>query len=655
MKTVRRLLKLALFTSALCCALAPPSRSGARQADGRGVGLVHIRVEDGKEVRLYEKSYALVVGVSDYTQGWPKLPGVKKDIEEVSRALERHGFLVTKVENPDAAQLDKSFRELIDAYGRGVENRLLFYFAGHGHTVRQSYGEEMGYIVPSDAPLPARDPSGFMSKAMDMQQMELYARRIQSKHALFLFDSCFSGALFALSRAVPESISYKTARPVRQFITSGSADEQVPDRSIFRRQFVEALEGEADLNRDGYVTGTELGEFLQDKVINYSRNAQHPQYGKLRNPNLDKGDFVFALPKKAAPSAVAVKPNVVEPASPAPARVDPAQQELAFWNSVQNSNDPDDFKDYLEKYPAGLYAGIARRKLAALTSAAKSAPATPTTGGAASNTTGAARPASPKPLVTNRVGIELVYVSSGEFMMGSSEANVQRALTNVKSYNSSASLDWFKSERPQHRVTISDGFYMGRYEVTQAQWQAVMGTNPSNFKGDNLPVEQVSWNDAQEFIRKLNAMNDDYQYRLPSEAEWEYAARAGTTTEFAFGNSLGSGQANFDGNHPFGRAAQGIYRQKTTPVGSFQANGWGLYDMHGNVSEWCEDVWHATYDGAPADGSAWLSGGDLDRRVWRGGSWVVNAFNLRSTYRDRLAPAIRFHIMGFRVVAVAWT
>jgi hypothetical protein len=327
------------------------------------LNVVNIRAEDGKEVRLYNKSFALVVGVSDYADGWPKLPGVKRDIEEVARALELHGFQVTKVENPDSTQLDKAFKSFIDEHGLGVENWLLFYFAGHGHTVKQSYGEEMGYIVPADAPNPHRDRAGFMSKAMDMQQMELYARRIQSKHALFLFDSCFSGALFSLSRAVPESISYKTARPVRQFITSGSAEEQVPDQSIFRRQFVEAIEGEADSNHDSYVTGTELGEFLQDKVVNYSRNAQHPQYGKIRNPNLDKGDFVFALPKKAEKPIVAVKPNGSEPASPTPLRADPVTLELALWDAIKNSTDPEDFKEYLEKYPNGQFAGVARRRM----------------------------------------------------------------------------------------------------------------------------------------------------------------------------------------------------------------------------------------------------------------------------------------------------
>jgi hypothetical protein len=381
MKANPKALKASLVLALSACLLALPHARASRQTEVRGVG---IRMEDGKYLKLYERSYALVIGVGDYTAGWPKLPGVKKDLEEVARALERQGFQVTKVENPDSVQLEKAFKEFIDTYGKNVESRLLFYFAGHGHTLRQSYGEETGYIVPTDAPLPTRDKDGFMSKAMDMQQMEIYARRIQSKHALFLFDSCFSGAIFALSsRAIPDSISYNTARPVRQFITSGSADETVPDRSIFREQFIEAIEGEADSNHDNYVTGTELGMFLQDKVINYSKNTQHPQYGKIRNPNLDKGDFVFALPKKAAPTQAATRPNSGDATSLAqPALVDPLTVEIAFWDSIKNSSDPADFRAYLDKYPAGQFSALAKNKLDRF--APKAAASSPNTGGASS-------------------------------------------------------------------------------------------------------------------------------------------------------------------------------------------------------------------------------------------------------------------------------
>jgi formylglycine-generating enzyme required for sulfatase activity len=230
------------------------------------------------------------------------------------------------------------------------------------------------------------------------------------------------------------------------------------------------------------------------------------------------------------------------------------------------------------------------------------------------------------------MGMELVYVPAGSWMMGS---------------------DTYNDEKPIHQVTMREGFYMGRYEVTQAQWTAVMGTNPSRFKGDNLPVETVSWDDAQGFIRKLNARGDGFSYHLPSEAEWEYAARAGTTTAFAFGDSLSSEQANFNGDYPYGGAAKGVYREKTTPVGSFQPNGWGLYDMHGNVWEWCEDWSHDNYNGAPSDGSAWESGGEQKERVLRGGSWGSYAAFLRSANRGRNSPDYRDSYDGFRVVAMS--
>ena len=257
---------------------------------------ISIKDINGTEVGIYDESHALVIGGSDYTGGWPKLPGVEKDIVLVKDALEAKGFNVVLVENPNNQELENAFEGFIQKYGYKSNNRLLFYFAGHGHTVKPKYGgEELGYIVPVDAPNPYVDLNQFRRYAMSMQRIEEYAMSIDAKHALFIFDSCFSGSLFALSRAVPEHISYKTAKPVRQFITSGSADEKVPDASIFRQQFIAALGGEGDLNGDGYLTGAELSEFIFKNVVNYSRGAQHPQYGKIRNPNLDKGDFVFRI------------------------------------------------------------------------------------------------------------------------------------------------------------------------------------------------------------------------------------------------------------------------------------------------------------------------------------------------------------------------
>lgn len=266
-------------------------------AQNKGFEPVIINI-DGSETKLYDESHALVIGISDYTGGWPSLPGVKKDVNAVKDVLKQIGFNVVVEENLTKDGTDKAFVDFISKYGQDQNNRLLFYFAGHGHTVKTSFGEVIGYIVPVDAPNPHNDLTGFQSKSMPMSRIEEYAKLTQSKHAIFFFDACFSGSLFSLSRAVPEVINYKTSKPVRQFITSGSEDETVPDESIFRQQFVTALTTlYADANNDGYLTGSELGKYLQDNVINYSRNSQHPQYGKIRNQYLDKGDFVFVLDK----------------------------------------------------------------------------------------------------------------------------------------------------------------------------------------------------------------------------------------------------------------------------------------------------------------------------------------------------------------------
>ncbi|MBF0615317.1 MAG: caspase family protein [Nitrospirae bacterium] len=287
--------------------------ASATEGANRGVA-IKIKNESGKEVTLYGESHALVIGVSAYQAGWPKLPGVVNDVEVVKKLLTRQGFEVVTVLNPNKDKLLKAYDDFIQNYGSNPDNRLLFYYAGHGFTEHKSYGGDIGYIVPADAPVPEKDKAAFAAKAIDMQQIESFAKRIDAKHALFLFDSCFSGSIFDMTRAVPESISYKASRPVRQFITSGAADEPVPDKSIFLEQFKAALEGAA-ADKDGYVTGTALGEYLQNTVTNYSKGTQHPQYGKIRDSKLDKGDFVFKV-KDAV--AVATTPAISD-SQPAPA------------------------------------------------------------------------------------------------------------------------------------------------------------------------------------------------------------------------------------------------------------------------------------------------------------------------------------------------
>jgi uncharacterized protein (TIGR02996 family) len=183
------------------------------------------------------------------------------------------------------------------------------------------------------------------------------------------------------------------------------------------------------------------------------------------------------------------------------------------------------------------------------------------------------RPCVPRCSVDLGRGVAMVFtwLPPGSFLMGSPPDEEER-----------------ESDETQHRVTLSRGFWLGVYPVTQAQWVAVMGSNPSTFKGDGHPVEMVSWDDCQEFCRRLSG-RDGQRYRLPSEAQWEYACRAGTTTPFHFGATLSTELANYNGNYAYGQGGQGVYRGQTTPVGSFPSNAWGLDDMHGNVWQWCQD------------------------------------------------------------------
>jgi len=229
---------------------------------------------------------------------------------------------------------------------------------------------------------------------------------------------------------------------------------------------------------------------------------------------------------------------------------------------------------------------------------------------------------------TNSIGMEFVLIPAGEFEMGSPSGEEDRSVL----------------EGPVHTVKIEKAYYLGKYEVTQKQWREVMGSNPSYFKGDDLPVENMPWIDAQEFVMKLNEKEGTDKYRLPSEAEWEYAARAGTTTRYYFGND-----ASDLGNYGWYFSNSG---RRTHSVGQKEPNPWGLYDIHGNVFEWVQDRWHNTYDGAPTDGSAWEDG-ISPYRVSRGGSCNFDAGNCRSANRNFDAPFPHRGDTGFRLLQEA--
>jgi formylglycine-generating enzyme required for sulfatase activity len=527
--------------------MLPPSLTWAAQ----GQFDIPWKDRSGKQVGAfsYKESHALVVGISDYNGGWPLLPGVKRDVEKVTQALENNGFHVVVKQNLDHTELEKTFRDFILQYGLAPENRLLLYFAGHGYTLKNTYDPNdptqwTGVIVARNAPLPTQEiTSDFRAKTLPIDRFASMARDIQSRHALFIFDSCFSGARgFSLFVPSPDDlvqgVTAKTGEYVRQFISSGSADQQVPDVSAFRRHFILALEGEADRNRDGYVAGSELGIFLQEKVMGDTERQQTPQFGKINDSRLNKGEFLFPL---TPPTAAACVSTSLPPHIPSP--------------------------------------------------------------------------------VVNSLGMEFVAVPAAELRMGTDE---------------------IPTLRPSHKVTISQPFYVGKYEVTQAQWTAVMGKNPSRFTGDpHLPVENVSWNDVQEFLRQLNAREGTSRYRLPTEAEWEHASRSCVPTTYPFGDD----ESQLE-RYAWAETNAG---GRTHAVGQLRPNGWGLHDMLGNVWEWCQD-WYGDYPATAVANPQGAIQGIF--RVYRGCGWLRGESSLycQPVTRHGARPNFAHPSLGFRVV-----
>ncbi len=352
-------------------------------------------------------------------------------------------------------------------------NRLLFFFSGHGHTLGKGYQREMGYLVPADAPHPERDRSRFLDKAVSMNQVLTWARENDAKHALFLFDSCFSGAVFK-ARNLPDQpphISRLTDEPVRMFITAGSAGETVPAVSVFTPAFVNGLRHRlADLDRDGFVTGMELGVYLQGKVAQHV--DQTSQFGKIRDFELSQSDFVFMTGTEAATAqAQSTEPHV---------------------------------------------------PTAAETLAESPAPETVVAGGTSPETPGPGEQARTRAWKEPVTGMEFVWVPGGCYQLGSPAGERGR------------------SANERGREACVEGFWLGKYEVTNRQYQRFRTGHDSGaylglpLNAPEQPAVNVSWKDAMGFASWLSK-ESAARFRLPSEAEWEYAARGGAQTSRYWG------------------------------------------------------------------------------------------------------------------------
>ncbi len=244
--------------------------------------------------QLYAGSFALVIGIDRYTNGWPRLEKAVADANAVGDELEARGFVVTRAHNLNSDQLSTTIRDFIIDNGEEPEARLLIWFAGHGHTLNGT-----GYLVPADAPAADKDSKAFRRSALNMGTLAVSIREPVAKHVLIVLDACFSGSVITSYRGATDSnIARKARLPVRQFITSGSADQVVPDDGRFRELFLRSIKGQeprADQNKDGYVTGREIGEFLQSEVTNLTHEKQVPRIGTLFDPAYDDGDFIFSV------------------------------------------------------------------------------------------------------------------------------------------------------------------------------------------------------------------------------------------------------------------------------------------------------------------------------------------------------------------------
>lgn len=517
---------------------------------GLWVGPARSAVIRAERASLYDASYALVIGNGRYSRGWQPLGGVAQDVDEVSAVLEASGFSVSVKHDLKSRELRETIEAFIAEHGNGPDDRVVIYYAGHGATLAAADGEQDGFLVPVDAP--AQDAPAFRSLALSMNQLQDLTARMRAKHVLYLFDSCFSGSFLHAMRGGadrPASINADTQRPVRQVITSGTAEQRVPDESIFRRLLVKGLSGDADLNGDGYITGTELGFYLRSGVADASQGRQTPQFATLLRGGSGKdysdfGDTVFLSPRGAAkPAADAALPVTL-----------------------------------------GRKPGLSFRDCDHC------------------------------PVMT--------YLPPGNFQMGSDENDPES----------------FADERPQRPVVIHDSLAFSLHSVTFDEWDECFREGGCGHWIDDRgrgrgrrPAARVSWDDAQDYVGWLSRKSG-HHYRLPTETEWEYAARGGVARRRYWGDELGSGHANcrLCGSQWDGR--------ETAPAGSFAPNPFGLFDMLGNVWQWVDDC----QDGAGQTVCA--------NRILRGGSFASDPVAIRSAARAFYPHNRGDDTIGFRVV-----
>ncbi len=659
--------------------------------------------------------FALLIGVSDYAEGLSALPAATQDAAALQRVLQ----------SPELGQFD-DVQLLLDPTRdqmatkvevwlseRQSEDLVLLFFSGHG--VKDEH-TELYFAAGNTQKAQNRL---VRSTAFAARNLNDYLRDCRSKQQVVVLDCCFSGAFgnFQPRDDGEVGLQSQLAAEGRVVLTSTSAvdyafEEKAADLSVYTRYLIEGIEkGTADLNRDGVITVDELHEFASRKVketapamspeiitlegqgykIEIARAPQDKpelRYRKEVEKKARKGVFTkpalrtlkllrqqYGLSDQVAE---AIEAEVLKPFRDYQRKLNDYRETLAecledgeslsrydlidLKDHQQHLNLKDEDVAPVERELLGQV--IALEPLAPPVNPNRSVPSAvqaqqPTfsfktvrvneQGEEVETVPGRAEYFAED--LGNGVTLDTVRIPGGKFLMGAAKGE-------------EGASDY---EYPQHKVTVPD-FWMGKYAVTQEQWQAVaalsqversLNADPAHFKGRKRPVECVSWEEAMEFCKRLS-QRSKREYTLPSEAQWEYACRARTTAPFHFGPTITSDLANYRGTDwlyqgktysgNYGKAPKGAFCEKTTEVGVFSANPFGLHDMHGNVWEWCLDDWHDSYESAPTDGSAWVSSGEM--KVLRGGSWDSNPANCRAAIRLRTSRDLRLGLIGFRVISV---
>lgn len=615
--------------------------------------------------------WALLIGADNY-HSYGKLEFCGADARALAEVLkEKCGYenVVVLTDQED----DLSNKPTLTAIRRRIagiaqsaetDDTIFVFFSGHG-----LMKDGRGYLVPID---------GDADNLISMEWVKSTLQSSPASRRILIMDACHAGSgAKGISAIVPDI----AAPNLIVFMSSGSDEISYPNdtqtHSIFTEKLLKGLEGEAA--EDGLITVRSLFMYINTEMRRWSFEsgrsqtpALHPagiadvplvvlprnrtlpdHYRRQHDSAVDEGTSLLAQRNWTEAEAVFRRALSTPGFTTSEAALDGVrtaregkQRSLDYEAAVnklkeryESAKDSDDLTlwrevreaalvamntGYADSQALSLYLNEAHEKLLPIP--------IPSGWTAAIQDITTATPAGNEnrqiAYYVNSIGMEFVYIPPGQFTMGSPDAEAKRG-----------------RDETIRQVTFTRGFLISAVPVTQQHWLMIMGTRPSKFQSDNHPIEQVSWDDAAHFARMLSDA-ERHSYRLPMEAEWEFACRAGSTTPFSWGHSISTLHANYDGNFAYSSNPSGIYRMTTTPVKTFSPNEWGLYDMHGNVWEWCYD-WYGSLDSAPAVDPKGTATGRA--RVVRGGSWHDYPHNCRSAARHKFAPIYRNQFTGFRV------